>query len=427
MRAAVIAAGTRGALARGLGRAYGDAAQNAGGTVVDMTALGQIHEFDLERGRITLDAGVSLDTVLATVVPQGWFLPVTPGTKFVTVGGAIACDVHGKNHHVDGSFCRHVTSLDLLLASGEVRKVTPDMEEFWATAGGMGLTGVVLRATIELTAVQTAWMLVDTERTTDLDDALALLEATDHRYRYSVAWIDCLARRRQLGRAVLLRGNHASPDEIPEGHRADPLRTARRPVLKAPPWVPPGLVNRWSISAFNEAYFRKAPREERARPKRIDPYFYPLDGIAGWNVLYGPRGFVQYQLAVPLGAEDTLREVVARLSGAGCPSFLAVLKRFGDEQGLISFPLRGWTLALDVPAAMFELPGLLDELDELVTQAGGRIYLAKDARLRPDLLERMYPNLQRWRQIRDRLDPNGRFQSDLARRIGLARAETLVT
>jgi decaprenylphospho-beta-D-ribofuranose 2-oxidase len=424
-RAALLAADGRGALARGLGRAYGDAAQNAGGTILDMTALNRVHELDVESGRVTLDAGVSLGALLEAIVPQGWFLPVSPGTKFVTVGGAIACDVHGKNHHVDGSFCRHVLALDLLLPTGEVRTLTPDSDEFWATAGGLGLTGVVLRATIQLAPIDSAWMLVDTERATALDDALARFQATDARYRYSVAWIDCLARGRRLGRAVLLRANHARRDETPPGQRSAPLEPARRRALRAPGWVPSGLVNRWSIAAFNEAYFRRAPREERARPKPFDRYFYPLDGINGWNVLYGRSGFVQYQLVVPLGAEQTLRTALERLSSEGCPSFLAVLKGFGDEQGLISFPMRGWTLALDDPAGMPELPRLLDELDQLVADAGGRIYLAKDARLRPDLLERMYPNLSNWREVRDRLDPAGVLQSDLSRRIGLARTGVL--
>jgi decaprenylphospho-beta-D-ribofuranose 2-oxidase len=425
VRAALLAANGRGAVARGLGRAYGDAAQNAGGTVLDMTALARIHELDLERGRVTLDAGVSLNALLEVVVREGWFLPVSPGTKFVTVGGAIACDVHGKNHHVDGAFCRHVLSLDLLLPSGEVRTLGQDADEFWATAGGLGLTGVVVRATIQLAPIESAWMLVDTERATDLEDALSRFKATDERYRYSVAWIDCLARGRRLGRAVLLRANHARRDETPKSCRSTPLEPARRRTLKAPGWVPSGLVNRWSIAAFNEAYFRKAPREERGRAKPLDTYFYPLDGVAGWNALYGRSGFVQYQLVVPFGAEETLRRALERLSGEGCPSFLAVLKGFGDEQGLISFPMRGWTLALDVPAGMPELPRLLDELDQLVADSGGRIYLAKDARLRPDLLEHMYPNLPRWREIRDRLDPAGVLQSDLSRRVGLAHAEVL--
>ena len=424
-RSALLSAGPRGALARGLGRAYGDAAQNAGGTVVDMTTLARIHELDLDEGRVTVDAGVSLDRLLDVIVPQGWFLPVTPGTKFVTIGGAIACDVHGKNHHVDGSFCRHVRSLDLLLPSGEVRTLDSDTTEFLATAGGMGLTGVVLRATIRLVPIESAWMLVDTERALDLDDALARFEATDDRYRYSVAWIDCLARGRQLGRAVLLRANHAQRDETPMKRRERPLEPLRRRGLKAPAWVPSGLVNRWSIAAFNEAYFRKAPRAERGRPKPIDNYFYPLDGVARWNALYGSRGFVQYQLVVPRGETETLRTVLERLSSAGCPSFLAVLKGFGAEHGLISFPMEGWTLALDIPAAMTELPELLDELDQLVADAGGRIYLAKDARLRPDLVDRMYPNLERWREVRDGLDPAGLLQSDLSRRLGLTRVGSL--
>jgi decaprenylphospho-beta-D-ribofuranose 2-oxidase len=347
------------------------------------------------------------------------FVRVSPGTRYVSVGGAIAADIHGKNHHVDGAFCKHVDSLDLLTPTGDVLTVAKDSDVFWATAGGMGLTGVVLRATLDLERVETAWMVVDTERASNLDDALARFVDRDDAYRFSVAWIDCLARGRNLGRSVLMRGNHARRADLPSS--TPPLVSPPRLKLRTPPWVPGGLVNRWSITAFNEAYYRRAPRDKRGRLESLDRYLYPLDSISDWNRLYGRQGFLQYQFVVPIGEEDALRAILERVSSAGCPAFLAVLKRFGAEQGLISFPMPGWTLALDVPAALPGLGPLLDALDLIVAESGGRVYLAKDSRLRPELLEQMYPKLDEWREIQARLDPEGRMQSDLARRLSLVR------
>ncbi|HEY8029770.1 MAG TPA: FAD-binding oxidoreductase [Gaiellaceae bacterium] len=419
VRAALLDADGRGVIARGLGRAYGDAAQNAGGVVVDTTRFAQDVVIDAERARVTLGAGVSLDSLVDRLLPHGLFVRVSPGTRYVSVGGAIAADIHGKNHHVDGAFCKHVDSLDLLTPTGDVLTVAKDSDVFWATAGGMGLTGVVLRATLDLERVETAWMVVDTERASNLDDALARFVDRDDAYRFSVAWIDCLARGRNLGRSVLMRGNHARRADLPSS--TPPLVSPPRLKLRTPPWVPGGLVNRWSITAFNEAYYRRAPRDKRGRLESLDRYLYPLDSISDWNRLYGRQGFLQYQFVVPIGEEDALRAILERVSSAGCPAFLAVLKRFGAEQGLISFPMPGWTLALDVPAALPGLGPLLDALDLIVAESGGRVYLAKDSRLRPELLEQMYPKLDEWREIQARLDPEGRMQSDLARRLSLVR------
>ncbi|MDP9400546.1 MAG: FAD-binding oxidoreductase [Actinomycetota bacterium] len=410
----------RGVLARGLGRAYGDAAQNAGGEVVEATGLTALGPVDAERGTVRVGAGVSIEALLRAVVPQGWFVPVTPGTAHVTVGGAIACDVHGKNHHRDASFSAHVEDLELWSPAGGVRTVRPGDEAFAATAGGMGLTGIVLAATLRLLRVRTATVRVDVERAGDLDDALGRMAARDDEYRYSVAWIDCLARGRALGRSILLRGDHAEPDELPPRRRSEPLRYAPTARVGAPRWVPGGLLRPLTVRAFNELWYRRAPREERGRLESIPAFFHPLDALRDWNRLYGPRGFVQYQLVVPPGREDALRAAIERLSRAGAPSFLAVLKRFGPGGGGLSFPIEGWTLALDVPAAVPGLGALLDGLDELVASAGGRVYLGKDARLRPDLLEAMYPDLPRWRAARARLDPAGALRSDLGRRLALA-------
>jgi decaprenylphospho-beta-D-ribofuranose 2-oxidase len=267
--------------------------------------------------------------------------------------------------------------------------------------------------------VQTSWIRQDTERASDLDDALARMSQRDDEYRYSVAWIDCVAGGSRLGRSVLMRGDHATLDELPARARANPLAARHHTWLAAPPWVPDGLLRRSTVSVFNELYFRWAPRVERGRLEPLQSFFFPLDVIEGWNRMYGRHGFLQYQMVVPFGAEEALRATVERLSGARCASFLAVLKRFGRERGLISFPMPGWTLALDVPASAAGLGPLLDDLDELVAEAGGRVYLSKDSRLRPDALAAMYPKLGEWSSIRDRLDPAGSMRSDLARRLGL--------
>ncbi|MGW0929707.1 FAD-binding protein [Streptomyces sp. NPDC002644] len=420
--AAVRGCGARGGIPRGLGRAYGDAAQNAGGAVLDMTALDRIHAVDVAGGVVLCDAGVSLHRLMQVLLPLGWFVPVTPGTRYVTVGGAIGADIHGKNHHVSGAFSRHVLSMELLTADGSIRTVSPGDPLFDATCGGMGLTGVVLTASLRLQPVQTSLMTVDTERAADLDDLMARLTATDHHYRYSVAWIDLLARGRATGRAVLTRGDHAPLDALPRSSRArrDPLafRPSRLPA--APSFLPDGLLGRTTVGVFNELWYRKAPRRRTGELQRLPTFFHPLDGVPHWNRVYGRGGFVQYQFVVGHGEEETLRRIVRRLSDHRCPSFLAVLKRFGDgDPGWLSFPTAGWTLALDIPAGLPGLGDLLDRLDEEVAAAGGRVYLAKDARLRPELLPAMYPRLDEFRALRAELDPRGVFTSDLSRRLGL--------
>lgn len=416
----LTAAPERGAIARGCGRSYGDAAQRAGGLVVDALGLDRVESVDVEARTATVGAGVSLHTLVRRTLPLGLFPAVTPGTEMVSVGGALACDVHGKNHHVDGAFSAHVESFELVTPTGDVLRVDPEStpDVFQATAGGLGLTGVATRATVRLVAVDTAWVAVDTERAVDLDDAFARF-AGDDGYRYSVAWIDCLARGRHLGRSVLMRGNHAEPAMLPPARRRRPLELVTRPSVPAPAWVPSGLVNRATVALFNELYFRRAALASGRRLVSVPAFFHPLDAVRHWNRLYGARGFVQYQFVVPYGAEETIRRAIELLGAAGCPSFLGVLKRMGAEHGLLSFPMPGWTLALDVPAAVEGLGSLLDGLDELVAASGGRVYLAKDARLQPELLETMYPRLTEWREIQARLDPHGVMQSDLCRRLGL--------
>jgi len=418
--AAVRSCGTRGGIARGLGRAYGDAAQNAGGAVLDMTGLDRIHAIDADGGTVLCDAGVSLHRLMEVLLPLGWFVPVTPGTRYVTVGGAIGADIHGKNHHVSGSFARHVLSFELLTADGEIRTVGRGTPLFDATAGAMGLTGVILTATVRLQPVATSMMSVDTARAADLDDLMARLTATDHHYRYSVAWIDLLARGTSMGRSVLTRGDHAALDSLPPRARRHPLAFRPAQFPPAPTFVPEGLLGRTTVGLFNEIWYRKAPRARTGELQKISTFFHPLDGVPHWNRVYGRGGFVQYQFVVGYGQEEALRRIVQRISERRCPSFLAVLKRFGDsDPGWLSFPVPGWTLALDIPANLAGLGGFLDELDEEVAQAGGRVYLAKDSRLRPELLGAMYPRLEEFRALRAELDPRRVFTSDLSRRLDL--------
>ncbi|WP_433223208.1 FAD-binding protein [Microtetraspora malaysiensis] len=410
----------RGFLARGLGRAYGDAAQNAGGTVLDCTALRLSWTLDPEAGEVTASAGTSLHDLMTALVPRGWFVPVTPGTRYVTVGGAIAADVHGKNHHVDSSFAAHVRALTLVTADGSVRVLGPADDLFWATVGGMGLTGVIVEATFACVPIETSRMRVDVERTRDLDQTLDVMTATDDRYRYTVAWIDLMARGGRTGRSVLTRGDHATREDVRGVVRGDPLAFGPRQRLAAPLWVPDGLLNRATVGAFNAVWYGKAPAAKRGLIQGVTPFFHPLDAVGGWNRMYGSGGLVQYQFVVPFGAEDTLRRVVGTLSTRRVVSFLTVLKRFGaGTPGMLSFPMPGWTLALDIPAGVPGLAGLLRVFDDWVVEAGGRLYLAKDSRTSAASVAASYPRLEEWRAIRDAADPDGVFRSDLARRLRL--------
>lgn len=418
-----VAPGGRGAIARGLGRSYGDPAQNAGGLVIDATRVTGISHLDLEQGLVTAAAGTSLDALMRWLVPLGWFVPVTPGTRQVTVGGAIASDIHGKNHHRAGSWCQHLEAITLATPAQGKRRITPgsDPALFWATAGGMGLTGIVLDATIRLKRIETSRLVVDTDRTRGLDEVLDLMAEGDHRYDYSVAWIDLMARGAAMGRSILDRGRFALPHELDRRARRDPLGFTSGTLATFPP-IPCNLVNATTIAAFNEAWYRKAPRRRRDHLQTISAFFHPLDLVDRWNRVYGATGLLQWQFVVPLERTEELRAIIGSLSTSGTPSFLAVLKRMGPANpGPLSFPMEGWTLAFDAPASTRPgLSALLDRLDEQVVAAGGRLYLAKDSRMRPELLPAMYPELERWRAVRREVDPEGILASDLARRLRLA-------
>jgi decaprenylphospho-beta-D-ribofuranose 2-oxidase len=412
--------GLPGAIVRGLGRSYGDAAQLCNGLVLDTTRLKGI-ELDRERGSVKAGAGVTLAELLDRLVPEGWLVPVLPGTQHVTVGGAIASDIHGKNHGTAGTFGAHVRSLQLLNASGELLELRPGEALFEATLGGMGLTGVITASEIALRAVSGPLLCVDTDRVETLEESLEVLSSPGGSYR--VAWLDLLGAR--AGRGVVTRAEpvEATLSDPAQAARASRLRDARATVKAragVPERWPAGLLSPSTIRAFNELRFRASPRRQRGHLEPIGSHMFPLDKLEAWPRLYGPPGFLQYQLVVPRGSEAVLRAVIEHLRRVRVPCYLAVLKDFGPANAApLSFPIAGWTLALDLPRAAGGLYAALDYCDELVAGAGGRVYLTKDARLRPSTVNAMYPRLEEWRAVRDHADPERLWRSDLALRTGL--------
>ncbi|MFE8916715.1 FAD-binding protein [Streptomyces globisporus] len=422
--AVVRGRGPRGVIARGLGRSPGDAAQNAGGSVLDLSGLARIGGVDATAGVVRCDAGVSLERLLRVLLPLGWLPPVLPGTGRVTVGGAIASDLPGLDHRRAGSFARHVSALELLTADGEVRTVLPGTTLFDATAGGLGLTGVVLGATLRLRRVTTGLMAVSTERAGDLDDLLARLTAGGDRLPYASAWVDLMARGRATGRGVLTRGEHATPDMRPA--HAGRTRLSRRPgaapgrsLLPGLPPLPGGLLGP-AAALCNEVRYRGSPRARTGELRPVPAFFHASDALPDVRPLYGRGGLVRYRFTVGYGQEETLHRVVRRIAARRSPAVRAVLQRFGAaDPGLLSFAAPGWSLELDLPAALPGLARFLDGVDEEVAAAGGRVCLAKDSRMRPETAAAMYPRLAEFRELRARLDPTGAFRSDLSRRLGL--------
>ena len=418
----IAGAGARGVIARGLGRSYGDPAQNAGGRVLDMTQMSGITALDVSSGVVSVLAGTSLHDLMRWLVPLGWFVPVTPGTRYVTVGGAIANDIHGKNHHGSGSWGDHVASITLVTPAAGTITVTPTSDDqlFWATIGGVGLTGVIIEATFQMSRIETSNIIVDTDRTANLDDVMDLMSAGDDAYEYSVAWIDLRSTGASLGRSVLDRGRFAVRDELPDKARRDPLAYHADALVPMPIVAPPHVLNPHTIKVLNELWYRKSPRRRRDHLTTIPSYFHPLDMIQNWNRGYGPAGFLQWQPVVPFGAEDTLRHIVEALATSRCASLVNVLKRFGaGNSGMLSFPRAGWTLSVDIAADAPGVGALLDRLDDLVLTAGGRLYLAKDSRMRAETLRAGYPRLDQFLSVRTRVDPDRVLQSDLGRRLDL--------
>ena len=399
-------------LPRGLGRSYGDAAVPAasGARVLETVRADRVLAFDAGSGALTCEAGLALGEIVRVFLPRGWFPPVTPGTRFVTIGGCVACDVHGKNHHRDGSFGSFVERLVVEVADGREVECGPHRERelFLATVGGMGLTGLITEVTLRLQPVESGWMVVETAPVAGLAAMLDGLRDAAKDWQYTVGWIDCLARGAALGRGILMRGRHAGRGEAPAGPPPDPRRLAV--PMNAPEWLLSPLLMR----AFNTAYYRSHARHPGGSA-RIVPYhgfFYPLDAIGNWNRLYGRRGFLQYQCVVPRAAGAAVAELLERLAAAGTASFLAVIKDCGPESdAYLSFPLEGTTLALDLPYRGPATERLVHELNAVVIAAGGRVYLAKDAVTRAEDFARMVPRLGEWRRVRDAWDPERRFRS----------------
>ncbi|MGW1682072.1 FAD-binding protein [Saccharopolyspora sp. NPDC002376] len=420
---AVRTADERGVIARGLGRSYGDVAQNAGGVVIDMTRLNRIHEINQDTAIVDVDAGVSLDQLMKAALPYGLWVPVLPGTRQVTIGGAIANDIHGKNHHSAGSFGNHVVEMDLLTADGQVRKLTPEGPEselFWATVAGIGLTGLILRAKIKMTRTETAYFLADVDRTANLDETIELFDdGSDDKYTYSSAWFDSISTGSKMGRAAFGRGSLATVDQLPPKLRANPLKFDAPQLLTLPDVFPPRLGNKLSFSAIGELYYRKTPKRGRDLIQNISGFYHMLDLIGEWNRAYGSQGFAQYQFSVPYGKEEELKRILRKISHSGHVSFLNVIKKMGEgNQAPLSYPHPGWLVCLDFPI-VDGLSRFCLELDEDVLALGGRLYTAKDSRTLASTFHQMYPRVDEFRKIRQTVDPEGIFASDMSRRLEL--------
>lgn len=399
----------------GNGRCYGDASLSS--EVVNTLRYDKVLAFDELNGIITCQSGLLLSDLLQIIVPRGWFLPVTPGTKFITVGGAVASDVHGKNHHVDGSFSRHVVCMSVLTGTGETFVCTPDQypDLFRATCGGMGLTGIILDVKFRLKRVSTAFIRQRQIKARNLEEIMTLFDQNTES-TYSVAWIDCLKKGKDFGRSILMLGEHAATDDVKSRQTLMPKEKA---LFTVPFYFPSFVLTGFSVKVFNALFYAKNYKRTMDSVVHYDGFYYPLDSILNWNKIYGKKGFVQYQFVLPLDASKSgLTDILRRISERGTGSFLAVLKLFGEQNDLISFPMRGYTLALDFPIQ----PGLfefLDELDNIVAGYGGRIYLSKDARMKKEIFWKTYPYAAEFKQILEKYDPDNRFVSRLSERLTL--------
>ena len=415
----------RGVIARGMGRSYGDPAQNGGGLVVDMTPLNRIHSIDPDTGVVDVDAGVTLDQLMKAALPYGLWVPVLPGTRQVTIGGAIGPDIHGKNHHSAGSFGNHVLSMELLVADGRVLHLEPTGETaelFWATVGGMGLTGIILRARIQMTFTETAYFIADTDRTDTLDETIAAhSDGSEVNYTYSSAWFDAISAPPKTGRSTISRGSLATLDQLKEFApklAKDPLKFNAPQLMTVPDIFPSWTMNKLSLMAIGEAYYLMGS-PSRNDVKNLTQFYQPLDLIGEWNRGYGKAGFLQYQFVVPTDAVEPFKDIIYEIQASGHYSALNVFKLFGEgNQAPLSYPMKGWNVCVDFPIR----PGLnefLDRLDDQVMQFGGRLYLAKESRTSAEKFHKMYPGMAGWLETRRAIDPTGVFASDMSRRLEL--------
>lgn len=396
-------------IARGMGRSYGDSA--LADKIFQTTYLDNCIHFDHENGVVECESGLVLRDLLNIILPKGWFLPVTPGTSYVSVGGAIASDVHGKNHHKLGTFGQHLKSIKLMTGDGSVVDCSPDLlpDLFYATCGGMGLTGIILCAQIKLHRITSTFISQTTIKANCLEDLAERFDANSAS-TYSVAWVDCLANERNLGRSILMLGEHSQYGEI---------ELPKTNYFSVPKNFPSPLLNKYSISVFNQLYYAKA-RNRADINVSLDSYFYPLDSILNWNRMYGRKGFLQYQFVIPREAGlNELKKILRIISNSGKGSFLAVLKLFGKgNQNMLSFPMEGYTLALDFKLNS-EVMLLLRKLDEIVLSAGGRLYLTKDSIMTEATFKQSYPRWDEFEMIREKYKAIGKFRSLQSTRLGL--------
>ena len=403
------------------GRSYGDSCLPAqGGRAIHTRGLNRILDFNPNTGWVHCETGVSIYELIQKFLPQGFFPPVVPGTQFVTLGGALCNDIHGKNHHHDGTFADHIRKVELLTAQGEVVfcDAENNSELFWSTVGGLGLTGLILSMELKLTPVGGPGIKMESIKVKNLDHFFELSSESSH-FTHTVSWIDCLAKGSSMGRGIFMRGRHC--DEIPQPRTLGRIAQAISPILNVPFSMPNLMLNPLSIKAFNALYYGKHPQTNLQQTVTYEPFFFPLDFVKNWNRIYGRRGFLQYQMVVPKTSDNqAIRSILNEITKSGMGSFLAVIKEFGDrEHKGLSFPAPGVTLALDFPHYGQELLDLFNRLDQIVIKAGGRVYLGKDARLPKAHFQEMYPEWQTWKAVKDQWDPECIFRSMIGERLGL--------
>jgi len=400
---------------RGNGRCYGDA--SLADNTISTLHYKRILSFDKDNGILECQSGLTLDKILEVIVPKGWFLPVTPGTKFITVGGAVGSDVHGKNHHIDGSFSNHIIEMDVMVADSSLITCTPsnNADLFEATCGGMGLTGMITRIKFRLKKIETSYVNQKQIKAENLEELISLFEKYKD-YTYSMAWIDCLTKGEHFGRGILIVGEHARESELNEKQKKRKLDVHGKMKITFPFNLPSWVLNTFTVRVFNFLYYGKNFKKEKNNVVPYEPFFYPLDAILHWNRGYGKKGFVQYQFVLPLSAKQGLVDILKRISDEGLGSFLAVLKVFGKQDSLISFPEEGFTLALDFPVrdGLFRF---LDELDQIVLQYGGRLYMSKDARMKPEILFKGYPRIEEFKNIVRKYNPTYKLSSVQSERL----------
>ncbi|MEM7550898.1 MAG: FAD-binding oxidoreductase [Bacteroidota bacterium] len=401
---------------RGAGKSYGDA--SLGDRICSSLEYNKFLFFDKNNGIISAQSGVLLSEILNVVIPKGWFLPVTPGTKYITIGGAVASDVHGKNHHLEGSISRHIASFDLMITTGEVIRCskTENSDLFHATCGGMGLTGVILNVSLKLKKIESDRITQRQIKAPDLDSLVGYLNEFSS-YTYSVAWIDCLKGGKGFGRGIVMLGEHSVQNDL---ENKPSLNSAPENQLNIPFNFPNFALNNLTVRLFNEFYYQKTYRKDNTFISGYNSFFYPLDGLGNWNRIYGGKGFLQYQFVLPMeGGKEGLVKILGRINRRGLGSFLAVLKIFGEQpEGILSFPMRGYTLALDFPIVR-GLFDFLDELDKIVQDFGGRIYLAKDARMKTEMFLNTYPEIENFRSILLKYGVSTKFESLMSKRLSI--------